>query len=187
MSGAAGQSGGGASGQGGGDAGPKTDAPSDAPANLVPFASVVDIFNAQCVGCHKSNDGSVTGLIDLQTNAGLYARLTAALPSGQEGQCGFPDGGTDDGGDGAVMSNRAAVVPGDPTTSLLYLKVLGTQPAGCGSRMPRIKVTLEDGGTTTVGCDVADGGAGGNCLTQDQLNTIRDWIAQGAHEFPPDK
>jgi hypothetical protein len=53
--------------------------------------------------------------------------------------------------------------------------------------MPRIKVTLDDGGTTTVGCDVADGGAGGNCLTAEQMNTIRDWIAQGAHEVPADK
>jgi len=189
VSGAAGQGGGGTAGQGGGDAGPKADA-SDATAALVPFQSVVDILTAQCTGCHKSNDGSVTGLIDLQTATGLYARLTSPLPSGQEGQCGFPDAGTDDGGadggDGAV-SNRSAVVPGDLTSSLLYLKILGTQPAGCGSRMPRIKVVAEDGGVSTVGCDVADGGAGGNCLTSEQANTIRDWIAQGAHEFPADK
>jgi len=189
MSGAAGQ-GGGAAGQGGGDAGPKADAASDASQALVPFQSVVDILTAQCTGCHKSNDGSVTGLIDFQTATGLYARLTSPLPSGQEGQCGFPDGGTDDGGadggDGSV-SNRAAVVPGDLNSSLLYLKILGTQPTGCGSRMPRVKVTLEDGGTATVGCDVADGGVGGNCLTQQQANTIRDWIAQGAHELPADK
>ena len=81
MSGGAGQGGGGAAGQGGGDAGPKADAPSDATAALVPFQSVVDILTAQCTGCHKSNDGSVTGLIDLQTTAGLYARLTSPLPT----------------------------------------------------------------------------------------------------------
>jgi hypothetical protein len=158
---------------------------SDGSAKIVPFQSVVDILTAQCTGCHKSNDGSVTGLIDLQTETGLYTRLTSPLPNGQEGQCGFPDGGTD-AGDDASMTNRTAIVAGDLTNSLLYQKILGTQPMGCGARMPRVKVTLEDGGTTTVACDQADGGAA-NCLTQEQANTIRDWIAQGAKEFPPDK
>jgi hypothetical protein len=100
---------------------------------------VVDILNAQCTGCHKSNDGSVTGLVDFQTPTGLYTRLTSPLPNGQEGTCGFPDGGTDggdDGGDGG-LSNRVLIVPGDLTTSLLYLKILGTQPTGCVPRILR--------------------------------------------------
>jgi hypothetical protein len=186
-SGGAGQ--GGAAGSSGGagqtgDASKPDGSVTDGSAKLVPFQSVVDILNAQCTGCHKSNDGSVTGLIDLQTTAGLYARLTSPLPSGQEGQCGFPDGGTDDAGD-AAMANRIAIVPGDTANSLLYLKISGTQPMGCGARMPRVKLTLDDGGTTTVACDQADGGAV-NCLTPEQANTIRDWITQGAKEFPPD-
>jgi hypothetical protein len=31
-----------------------------------------------------------------------------------------------------------------------------------------------------VGCDQADGGAVVNCLTQAELDTIRNWIQQGA-------
>jgi hypothetical protein len=136
------------------------------------------------MGCHNFNDAGQTR-IDLITPTGLYTRLTTPLPDGMEGQCGFSDAGTD-GGDAAPPSNRQPIVPGDPGASFLYLKVAGTQPAGCGVRMPRRRVTTEDGGTTTVGCNLADGGAASNCLSQGDLDTILHWIAQGAHEFPPD-
>jgi hypothetical protein len=166
----------------------KDGSPDASDASAVLFSTVADIFTAQCIGCHKSNDGSVTGLVDLQTPTGLYARLTTPLPSGQEGQCGFSDAGTDggDGGD-AAPANRTLVVPGDTNASFLYLKITGNQPAGCGVRMPRIAVTGADGAPAgSVGCDLADGGAAAKCLSQQDMDLIRDWIAQGAHEFPPD-
>jgi hypothetical protein len=31
---------------------------------------------------------------------------------------------------------RTLVIPGDPLKSLVYLKVAGKQPAGCGAQMP---------------------------------------------------
>jgi hypothetical protein len=103
------------------------------------------------------------------------------LPDNQEGKCGFPDAGTDDGGDGAVPANRTPIIPGDTDGSYLFRKVSGTQPAGCNARMPRIPQFNEDGGSAgSVGCDMADGGAAGNCLSQTDLDTIRDWITQGA-------
>ena len=161
------------------------DAPADAPradadaarpdgdaATAVSFASVIAILDSRCTGCHRPRD-SGTQLLDLMTLDGLYGRLTTPLPASQEGTCGF------DGGDGG--SNRIAIVPGDTDNSFLYLKIVGRQPAGCGERMPRVPITGEDGGPAgTTGCDKADGG-NANCLSLEQINTIGNWIAQGAH------
>jgi hypothetical protein len=140
------------------------------------FAAVVAIFNTRCVKCHAPPDGGGAGpLLDLQTSAGLYDRLVGPLPANQRGFCAV-DGGVDGGG-----SAWHSVVPGDTSASLLYLKVLGTQPApACGTRMPRIPTILADGGMTSIGCDTADGGAGTNCLTQVETDTIRDWILGNA-------
>ncbi len=160
------------------------DAPADAPradadaarpdgdaATAVSFASVIAILDSRCTGCHRPRD-SGTQLLDLMTLDGLYGRLTTPLPASQEGTCGF------DGGDGG--SNRIAIVPGDTDNSFLYLKIVGRQPAGCGERMPRVPITGEDGGPAgTTGCDKADGG-NANCLSLEQINTIGNWIAQGA-------
>jgi hypothetical protein len=198
---------GGTAGSGGqrdaGDAGPETstvDAPKDTPASDTPssdaldaaaektferpdgsvsFAEVADIFSRRCRTCHQPRETG-TQLLDLVTADGLYTRLTSPLPDNQEGKCGFPDGGTADGGDGAPPPNRTPIVPGDTDSSFLFRKVAGTQPAGCGVRMPRISVTGEDGATFSVGCDQGDGGAVGNCLSQRDLDTLRDWITQGA-------
>jgi hypothetical protein len=96
------------------------------------------------------------------------------------------DAGDASSGDSGVLSNRQAIVPGDVSNSFLYAKVTGTQPmgnppAGCGLQMPRKNVTGADGGPAgSVGCDQADGGAATNCLTQAELDTIRNWIQQGA-------
>jgi hypothetical protein len=166
----------------GGDA-PSNDGRADAPDGAVFFADVISIFQAHCQTCHRPRDSGAQ-LLDLTTPAGLYDRLTTPLPDNQEGRCGFvTDAGTDSGdaADGAPPPNRQAIVPGDPGASLLYLKVAGTQPAGCGQRMPRRPVIGEDGGPAgSVGCDQADGGAPANCLTQQELDTILHWIEQGA-------
>jgi hypothetical protein len=161
------------------DATPDTTA-ADASDAGVTFAQVTAIFTAHCVSCHQPHE---TGpqLLDLQTAAGLYTRLTTPLASNQEGQCGFPDGGTDDAGDGATPPNRQAIVPTDTSNSLLYLKISGTQPTGCGQRMPRVNLIGDDGGPAgSTGCNTADGGASANCLSQADLDTIGNWITQGA-------
>jgi hypothetical protein len=159
------------------------DTRADRPDGAVAFAAVTDIFSRRCSGCHRPRE---TGqqLLDLVTADGLYTRLTSPLPDNQEGKCGFPDGGTADGGDassdGATPPNRTPIVPGDTDNSFLFRKVAGTQPAGCGVRMPRIPQFLDDGGSAgSVGCDQADGGIA-NCLTQTELDTILNWITQGA-------
>jgi hypothetical protein len=161
-----------------------TDGSSDAPVQ-VQFSAVTAIFNQNCMGCHRPRDAGPQ-LLDLVTPAGLYTRLTTPLDPAMEGACGFGDAGTD-GGDAATPSNRQPIVPGDPGASFLYSKVTGTQPAGCGARMPRRNVTGDDGGPAgSVGCNQADGGAAANCLSQADLDTILHWIEQGAHEFPPE-
>jgi len=164
----------------------------DAPDGAVFFDDVTAVLQ-RCVSCHRPRDGGAQ-LLDLATPAGLYDRLTTPLPDNQEGRCGFSteggtEAGTDDGGDAggdagegaAPPPNRQPIVPGDPGASLLYLKVAGTQPAGCGMRMPRVNVTGADGGPAgSVACDQADGGAAANCLTQRELDIILHWIEQGA-------
>lgn len=162
---------------------------SDGPA-LVPFSDVIAIFNDRCVTCHQPRDGGVQ-LLDLQTPSGLYARLTTPLPDNQDGTCGMGADAGVDGGD-ASPPNRVPIVPGDTSASFLYAKITGNQvpgtpPVGCGARMPRVTIVAADGGVAgTVGCDQADGGQDANCLTQDQMNLIRDWITQGAQEFSPE-
>jgi hypothetical protein len=53
-------------------------------------------------------------------------------------------------------AGRKLVVPGDPSTSLFYLKLTASPP--CGDRMPQ----------------------GGSPLTDVQLEMVRSWIAAGA-------
>jgi hypothetical protein len=150
----------------------------------VPFSAVTEILTTRCIACHRSNDGATTGLVDYQTAAGLYTRLTTPLPDGQEGMCGFGDGGADSGD--AARSNRVLIVPGDTGASFMFLKITGAQPpgnppAGCGVQMPRVRLIGDDGGPAgTVSCAQADGGAAANCLSQTQIDTIRNWILQGA-------
>jgi hypothetical protein len=140
----------------------------------VAFSAVVALFHDHCISCHKASDGGA-GLLDLETATGLLDRLTAPLPSSQEGLCGLGDGGD-------AGPARAAIVPGDTDGSLLYLKITGSQPAGCGGRMPRVRLTGSDGGPAgTATCDQADGGAPANCLTNEQIDLIGNWITQGAH------
>jgi mono/diheme cytochrome c family protein len=124
-----------------------------APEAGVSFASVVAIFNANCIGCHTGN--SPAGGLNLNANpsgeAALYQRIAA--PTDQ--------GGTALGG---CTGFSRAIVPGDLTQSVIYLKITGTQPMpGCGVQMPR-------------GCMPANG----DCLSEEDIATIRDWILQGA-------
>jgi hypothetical protein len=168
------------------DDAPGTDAsPPDGPTanGVVPFSAVTTIFNAHCAMCHQPK-GSGPQLFDLQTAAGLRDRLIAPLPANQEGRCGYPDNGGDDGGNVAALPNRQAIVPGDTSASLLYRKITNTQPMGCRLRMPPVNVAVDDGGPArSASCNqAADGGAAANCLSDTEIDTIGTWITQGADD-----
>jgi hypothetical protein len=64
------------------------------------------------------------------------------------------------------------VVPFDPDSSILYLKISQVTPS-CGSRMPADPVTLLNSGASTFS---------GNPLPDDQQQLVHDWIAAGAQD-----
>jgi hypothetical protein len=64
------------------------------------------------------------------------------------------------------------VVPGDPSQSILYLKVSQTT-APCGARMPADQMSLLTKGTSEFS---------GTPLPDDQQQLIADWIANGAKD-----
>jgi hypothetical protein len=190
-------SGGGGASDGGVEA--ASDAPADAPGadasapdgpttnSVVPFSAVTAIFNAHCVMCHQPKE-SGPQLLDLQTAPGLLDRLVAPLPANQEGRCGYPDDGADDGGSAAALPNRQAIVPGDTSASFLYRKITNTQPMGCRLRMPPVNIVVDDGGPArSTGCNQADGGAAANCLSDTEIDTIGAWITQGAQDSSSDQ
>lgn len=164
------------------------DAASDAPIVIgvdggATLAQIKSLIAAHCAGCHTGT-GSAATRIDLtdHPDAGstLYARLLA--PVLLETYCGENlDAGSD------AAQARKAIVPGDPASSFLYLKITGTQPspgtppANCGARMPRVFVAGVDGGAaTTPSCDSLDGGAAANCLGAADIDLVRQWILEGA-------
>lgn len=123
----------------------------------VTFSQIVAFFSApveHCTDCHTPG----VARIDLSLpDTALYTLLTSPLPNNREGTCG---GGGPDGG------NRTPIVPGSLETSYLWLKITGTQPAGCGSRMPADC-------STNVGDPIP-------CLGDADTQIIRDWILEGA-------
>jgi hypothetical protein len=167
---------------------PAIDAASDSPLLTgidggATLAQIKSLLAARCAGCHTGT-GTAATRIDLTDNldAGstLYARLLGSLLL--ETYCGENlDAGID-----AAQAHRA-IVPGDPASSFLYLKITGTQPspgsppANCGVRMPRVFVPGVDGGAATFpSCDSLDGGAAANCLGTADIDLVRQWILEGA-------
>jgi hypothetical protein len=76
----------------------------------------LNLVLANCVYCHNN----AAKRVDFQENAGLYMRLVNATAAHAPATC-MP---------------RTLVVPNNPMMSLLYLKVAGKVPAGCGAPMP---------------------------------------------------
>ena len=162
--------------------GPATDAPIgiDGGATL---AQIKSLIAARCAGCHTGTGGAATRIDFTDSpDAGstLYERLLGPLVL--ETYCGE---NIDAGGDAAQA--RRAIVPGDPSSSFLYLKITGTQPspgnppANCGVRMPRVLVAGVDGGAPTQpSCEALDGGAAANCLGAADINLVLQWILEGA-------
>jgi hypothetical protein len=171
------------------DAGvPIGDAAVDAPAVTgidggATLAQIKSLIAARCVSCHTGTGTAATRISFTDTpDAGstLYDRLLGPLVL--ETYCGE---NVDAGGDAAAA--RRAIVPGDPASSFLYLKITGTQPspgnppANCGIRMPRILVPGIDGGAPTQpSCETLDGGAAANCLGAADIDLVRQWILEGA-------
>jgi hypothetical protein len=82
----------------------------------------VSLVLANCVFCHTP----ALKRTDFQENAGLYMRLVNVIAEHAPTGC-VP---------------RTLVVPNNPMMSLLYLKVSGKVPAGCGAPMPYKKPML---------------------------------------------
>jgi hypothetical protein len=147
------------------------------------LAQIKSLIAARCANCHTGT-GSAATRIDFTDSPGagstLYDRLLSPLVL--ETYCGE---NVDAGGDAAVA--RRSIVPGDPGSSFLYLKITGTQPspgnppANCGVRMPRVFVPGIDGGAPTIpSCESLDGGAAANCLGAADIELVRQWILEGA-------
>jgi hypothetical protein len=97
----------------------------------------LNLVLANCVYCH--NDP--TKRLDLQ-ESGLHGRLVNTEAERVAPGC----------------PNKVLVVPNDPMASLLYQKLTGTMPEGCGERMPYKKPAVSDL----------------------ELQFVRDWINAGA-------
>jgi hypothetical protein len=120
------------------DGGAKLDAGKDlGPVNPAANWDALQLVLANCVYCH--NDPSKRLNLQYQD---LYTRLVNAVAEKSPAGC----------------PNRVVVVPGDPMSSLLYLKVAGKMPTGCGARMPYNKPPV----------------------TATELKTVFDWISAGA-------
>lgn len=94
----------------------------------------------------------MAGHVMLKSGGDLHSRLMNA-PSPAEN---------------AACANVKLVVPGMPESSYLYQAVRpnGTR-MGCSDRMPK-------------GCQDGEMGSKGGCLSADEIETIRSWIAGGA-------
>jgi hypothetical protein len=128
-SGSGGSGSGGASGSGGksgdagadtGDAG-KTDTKPDPNAPLPADGTWANMKNAMsgCVFCHPGEMAMAKN-----TDFGDMSKLRALLLAESK----FI---------GPTCPTKMLVVPGKPLESLLYIKVAGTPPAGCGEKMPK--------------------------------------------------
>ena len=147
------------------------------------YAQIKALLASHCAVCHTGT-GSAASRLDLTDSpdaaTSLYQRLLGPLVL--ETYCGE---GVDAGIDAGQA--RHAIVPEDPTSSFLYLKITGTQPspgtppANCGVRMPRVFVPGVDGGAASMpACDTLDGGAAANCLSQATIDMVHQWILEGA-------
>lgn len=149
----------------------------------VALAQVAALLASRCVTCHGGPAG-ISSVLDLSDHPdaapSLYERLLGPLRLEQF--CGELDAGED-----IDAGTRHAIVPSDLDQSFLYLKITGQQPSPgspptrCGARMPRVVLSVLDGGAvTSTGCDQAAGGAAANCLSSAEIAVVRDWILQGA-------
>ena len=97
------------------------------------YAGVVEIATVNCYGCHSAAANTSAGFnLDLETD--LHASTV-----GLAGGYGVP-----------------LVVPGSPEESMLYMKMIGTNPDGTGGTMPP-GGGLSDANTDVVRAWIEDG------------------------------
>jgi hypothetical protein len=104
--------------------------------------------------CHNASDAE-NSVLDMSSKATAYKNLV------NKAAAGFL----------CSSSGLTRVIPGDPSKSLLYLKVSATAPP-CGFQMP-------PNATALMGIDL-DSGLAEPPLSQTQQTLILDWIQGGA-------
>jgi hypothetical protein len=133
-----------------------------------------DILSTKCAPCHVTLMPRL-GMLDLGDVNSAFSNLTAGTTV-----CA-----------GAVEKRR--VVPGNPGESYLIKKLLGTQPMGCGQRMPRTPMrtvppfcvdppaTSADTSPPDAGAtDAAPQPAPRACLPASDIARLDAWIQAGA-------
>lgn len=138
---------------------------------MKPLVLVGLILAALAVGCSddgdsptspsNNNNNNTTDTVSFSSDISPILSSRGCLGSGCHGTPGGSGGLTMGSGSYAAVINASGdngdiIVPGNANTSNLYLKVTASPPFG--SRMP----------------------LSGTPLTDDQINSIRDWINQGA-------
>jgi hypothetical protein len=124
-----------------GDAG-ATDGGDAAPAPT--FTQVyTQVIAVRCMPCHTTPTGGgvVNGKLDMSTQALAFTNLVNVPAAGV-----------------ACNTKGTRVTPGNPDTSVLYLKVSLDDPSPCGNKMPLNQPAL----------------------TEEQADMIENWIASGA-------
>ncbi len=100
-------------------------------------AQVQSIFTARCAGCHSPGGAADLAGITLQLTEGVSYDLLVNQPSVQQ-----PD--------------LSLVVPGDSSSSLLYLKVSSDSPP-VGERMPRSQPALSSSNIALIQAWIDEG------------------------------
>jgi hypothetical protein len=122
-------------------------------------AAVQNILGNNCVGCHSPTDGGSNRLLPSSLD---FTNVSAVVGVRTSTQCPGSEAG----------AGKEIVNPGHPETSYMVDKVLGrAQDCGCfgGARMPFMCVAVDAGPA-----DLA-------CLSNDDIQTIINWIAAGAN------
>lgn len=108
----------------------------------VTFTQVYEnVIAPVCKPCHSNDIGVSQGGLDMSTKSTAFANLVLVPSAGE--RC-------------AGVGTR--VVPGEPDSSIMYLKISTDDPSPCGEKMPFQR----------------------GSLTQDQADLVEHWIDKGA-------
>ena len=102
-----------------------------------------NVISTHCAPCHTTatGDGVKFGKLDMTSKATAYANLVGTAAAGD--QCG---------------GKGTRVVPNQPDSSVMYLKISLDDPSPCGAKMP----------------------LGGPALAQGDVDKVESWIKGGA-------
>lgn len=131
---------------------PQADAPTDAAQEATPDAAdaatvtftqvYTTVISQSCTPCHTMAGGSgiTIGNLDMTTKAAAFTNLVNVPAAGA-----------------SCAGKGTRVVPGSPTTSILFLKVDRTDPAPCGSKMPLGLPPLSQANVDLIGAWITAG------------------------------